>query len=411
MGSGAGRLAHLPNDTVKSKVSSLAVESRARTFDVVIAVWDTAFIQVFLDVCVPNQLTPGNLGALPGGSRYRVFTSREDAPALKASSALQRVNEVIPVDIVVMRELSSESRNRFNRLTACHRRALTDAGESGAGLIFLMADHLISEGAFAAALRRHAAGTRAVMCSGVRVNREAFVETLESRGGVRGVPSRELVSAALSNLHSFTHKHMINSECTPVLPIGVCWPVGNEGILARFCYLHPLLVDPQRREVLPDGTLDEHYIKRTCPIRDEVHVVDDSDELVIFEMSHADASFTHTRHGRMSRWRAAQMVSRCDTHQQSYWTQPIRIHSGELGPSWSSIEAQSALFADHATTLWQAGRWLTIRYLRVQARRVAKRYSQRRMRRSLDLLTHAAARRLHKFRKQATRAGRRVLVR
>jgi hypothetical protein len=387
------------------------VRSRANAFDVVIAVWGAAFRQVFLDICVPNQLTPGNIGALPAGSRYRLFTSREDAPTLEASSALQRVNEMIPVDIVVMRELSSESRNRFNRLTACHRRALTEAAESQAGLIFLMADHLISEGAFAAALRRHAQGSRAVMCSGIRVNREAFVESLETRGGVRAVPSRELVAAAMPNLHAFTHTHMIHSERTSVLPIGVCWPVRTEGILARFCYLHPLLVDPLHREVLPDGTLDEHYIKRTCPVRDEVHVVDDSDELQIFEMSHAEAAFTETRPGRMSRWRAAQMVSRCDTHQQSYWMLPIRIHSGDLGPVWNTVEEKSARFADHSTRLWEASRWLTSRYLKVQARRVAKRYSKRRMQRSLDLLMHAAARRIHKFRKQVTRAGRRVLVR
>lgn len=387
------------------------VESRAHAFDVVIAVWGTAFTQVFLDVCVPNQLTPGNIGALPAGSRYRVFTSREDAPALEASSALRRVNAVIPVDIVVMRELSSESRNRFNRLTACHRRALIEAAESNAGLIFLMADHLISEGALAAALRRHSTGSRAVMCTGLRVNREAFVETLEARGGVSGVPSRELVSAALRHLHSFTQIHMIGSTRTSVYPIGVCWPVRGEGILARYCFLHPLLVDPLRRDVLPDGTLDEHYIKNTCPIREQVHVVADSDELVVFEMSRADAVVTDTRRGGMSRWRAARMISRCDTHQQSYWTEPIRIHSADCGPSWNSVEEQSAIFADHSTTLWQASRWLTLRYLAVQARRVAKRYSQRRMRRSLDLLTHAGARRIHKFRKQATRAGRRVLVR
>ncbi len=396
---------------MKANLKLPIVESRANAFDVVIAVWGSTFTRVFLDVCVPNQLTPGNIGALPVGSRYRVFTSREDVSALEASPALQRVNETIPVDIVVMRELSSESRNRFNRLTACHRRALTEAAESHAGLIFLMADHLISEGAFAAALRRHAQGSRAIMCSGIRVNREAFVESLEARGGVRGVPSRELVAAAMPNLHAFTHTHMIHSERTSVLPIGVCWPVGTEGILARFCYLHPLLVDPPHREVLPDGTLDEHYIKRACPSRDQVHVVDNSDELQIFEMSQAEAAFTETRPGRMSRWRAAQMISRCDTHQQSYWTQPIRIHSGDLGPSWSSVEAQSARFADHSMKLWEASRWLTIRYLKVRARRMAKRYSQRRMRRSLDLLTHAVGRRIHKFRKQATRAGRRVLVR
>ncbi len=39
-------------------------EPPARSFDVVTAVWGPEYRQPFLDVCVPNQLTPGNLGAL-----------------------------------------------------------------------------------------------------------------------------------------------------------------------------------------------------------------------------------------------------------------------------------------------------------------------------------------------------------
>ena len=191
-----------------------ASKPRARSFDVVTAVWGQEYRQPFLDVCVPNQLTPGNLGALPEGSRYRVFTSREDVDVLESSSALQRVNEQIPVDIVVMPELSAPSRNRFNRMTACHRRALTDARESRSALIFLMADHFMSEGTFAAAVRRHGAGSRAVVCSGIRVNREAFIAALHARGGVRGVPHRELVSLALDHLHPFTRSHMIDGERT-----------------------------------------------------------------------------------------------------------------------------------------------------------------------------------------------------
>ena len=404
-------MAYLPDNQLKVDLTSRAAESRARTFDVVMAVWGSEFRQVFLDVCVPNQLTPGNLGALPPGSRYRVFTSQEDAHAFESSPVLQRIAAVIPVDIVVMGELSAVSRNRFNRLTACHRRALTDARERDAGIIFLMADHVISEGALAAALRRHSAGSRAVMCTGLRVNREEFVGTLRARGGVGGVPPRDLVSAALPHLHSFTHTHMIGTRRTSVYPIGVCWPVAGEGILARYCFLHPLLVDPLRRDVLPGGTIDEHYIKRTCPVREQVHVVADSDELVVFEMSPAGATLTDTRRGGMSRWRAAAMISHCDSHQQSYWAQPIRLHASDVGPVWDAVEERSARFADQATRVWRARRWLTLRYVKVQVRRAAKRFSGRRVRRSVDLVTHSAARRLHKFRKRAARAGRRVLVR
>ena len=52
----------------------------ATTYDVVTAVWGTEFIDLFLDVCIPNQLSSRNLPALPAGSRYRVFTKSADVP-------------------------------------------------------------------------------------------------------------------------------------------------------------------------------------------------------------------------------------------------------------------------------------------------------------------------------------------
>ena len=58
--------------------------------DVVVVVWGEEFRSRFLDVCVPNQLTPGNLGSLPAGSRYRVFTAPDDVPVLESSPAAGR---------------------------------------------------------------------------------------------------------------------------------------------------------------------------------------------------------------------------------------------------------------------------------------------------------------------------------
>lgn len=388
-----------------------AIEPRALTFDVVTVVWGPEYRQLFLDVCVPSQLTPGNLGALPAGSRYRVFTSREDVDALESSAILQQVNERIPVDIVAIPEVSASSRSRFTRQNVCHRRALTDARESRAGLMLVCPDHCISEGTFAAALRRHKAGSRAVVCTGIRVNREAFIAALHQRGGVRGVPPRELVSLALDHLHPFTRAHMVDGERTARRPTGVYWNVPGEGILARYFYLTPLLVDPLRRDVLLEGTIDGHYVRHACPVREQVHVVSDSDELVIFEMSHVDASVADSVPGGVSLWRAATMIGRCDSHQESYWSQPIRLHVRDIGAMWSPVEEHSARFADQATKLSAARRWLTFRYLKVRWRRASKSFSARRLRRSVALVTHSAARRGLKFRKRAARAGRRVLVR
>lgn len=389
---------------------------RARSFDVVTAVWGAEYCRLFLDVCVPNQVTPGNLGALPAGSRYRVFTSGNDADALKSSSALRQVGELMPVDVVVVRELSGSSRNKFNREASCHRRAVAEARESGAALIFVCPDHVMSEGTFAAVVRRHAAGSRAVVCTGLRVDREAFLRVLYARGGVGGVLPRELVALALDHLHPFTRAHMIDSDHAVRRPIGLYWKVPGEGLLARCFYLTPLMVDPLRRDILPSGTIDEHYVRQACPIRGDVHVVSDSDELALFEMSHLDTLVPGDALRYVSPLRTAVVMSRCDSHQQSYWAEPIRLHVRDIGQAWSKAESDAARFASRVVTLHKAWRWLTLREpkivwrdseLRQQLRRAAKQSSAW-CAHSVLLLTHGAVRHAQQWRKRAARVARRT---
>lgn len=335
-----------------------------KPFHVVTVVWGPEFRRVFLDVCVPNQLTPGNLGALPAGSRYRVFTSEDDVDVLEAG--LREVSGQMAVDLIAAPELSASDGTRFTRMTACHAQALRDAAEAGAALIFLSPDIVLSEGTLAAVVRRHDEGKRAVACTGLRVQREAFVEALRARGGTRGVPPRELVSLALAHLHPFTLAHMADGVPGSRRPIGVYWNVPGEGILARPFYMHPLMVDPPRRDARPDGTIDQHYLVHACPARDQIHVVTDSDELAVFEMSHVDAAVTETGPEPISRWRAATVLCRCDAHQKTYWRVPIRLHVREVDVSWKAIEAASARFARHVGWLRFPALWVYVTSRRVR---------------------------------------------
>lgn len=327
-------------------------------FDVVTVVWGAEFRQLFLDICVPNQLTAGNLGALPVGSRYRIFTSAEDLDALRASAVLRQARGVLPVDIIVEPESARQAPDRFRRMTASHDQALRDAALAGSALIFLSPDLIMSEGTLAAVARRRENGSRAVVCAGLRVNRETFIRAAEARGGVGAIQPRELVSLALAHLHPFTRAHMIDSRPSARRPIGVYWAVPGEGILARCLYMHPLMVDPVRREAMPGGTVDQHYLAHACPDRGEIHAVSDSDEMAIFEMSHVDAADTEMDPGAISRWRTAIVLSRCDSHQRSYWTNPIRLHVGEIGAAWQSAEKASAQFAGEAIRLRLPALWL-----------------------------------------------------
>jgi hypothetical protein len=116
-----------------------------------------------------------------------------------------------------------------------------------------------------------------------------------------------------------------------------------EGLLVRSFYLHPMLVDPVRRTVLPGGPIDSHYVRDCCPDLTECHVVDDSDDLVVFELSPAGRVISNERPGRgVSPLRLAAVAANCDRHQLSYWHRAIRLHSGEIDARWVAVEEASA---------------------------------------------------------------------
>ena len=329
----------------------------ATRYDLVTAVWGAEFIELFLDVCIPNQLSPANLPALPPGSRYRVFTTSADVPRLEASPRLDALRRVLPVDVVDVdmteADRSAKPRERWNthkRMIACHRRAAADAAIEERALIFLAPDFVLAEGTIAGLVRLHSRGARAVLTANLRLSREALLAELSARAGGAALAPRELVGLAMRHLHPWTRSLMADGTSTSDNPTAVHWPVWSgdtlQGVLVRSLYLHPMLVDPVRRTALPGGPIDSHYVRDCCPDLKQCHVVDDSDELIVFELSPVDRAIGRQiqRHG-VSLLRLAAASASCDRHQLSNWQHTIRIHAGEGDERWTAVEAASSRFA------------------------------------------------------------------
>lgn len=329
-------------------VDQQAVSAPAATFDVVTAVWGSEFIRLFLDLCVPNQLSAGNLAALPRGSRYRIFTTPADRAVLAASLVLDEVRRTLPVDIVEVEMAVADS--RYGMMTACHRRAVRDAAEARAALIFLAADVVMSEQTLAAVVRMHAGGARAVLSTGLRLCRESFLAAWRNHSDARALPPRDLVRLAMRHLHPSTDSQFVDGSSTNQVPTSVYWPVrtGDEldGILVRSLHLHPLMIDPVIRALVPQGTVDGHYLMECCPDADQFLVVTDSDEFALFELTPAGRTVGNAgSRGGVSMLRLAAMVARCDSHQRSHWKRLIRIHASDFDGRWAAAEAESAAFA------------------------------------------------------------------
>lgn len=341
------------------KASAKFNRPASAAFHAVTHVWGRKYLDLFLNVCIPNQLAPGNVPALPPGSRYRILTQSAHVDELDTHPMVHALREVIPVDIVVVEALDRQRgvAEGHDLMIACHQRAVADVIEANAAIIMLSADFVFSDNALAAVVRRHREGYRAVVNTGLRLAKESFLRLLdESRAPLAALSSRELVRMALPHLHPHTLSMFADARPFSRFPVAVYWRAGNDGLLARCLHLHPLMIDPMSR-ALPKSSNDGRYLARVCPDFSRVHVIVDSDELQMFELTSPKRTVVPSGGVGASAWRVAATAAVCDDHQVGYWRQhTVRLHSGDVDSHWDAAAAASDAFVEQALRLSPYGR-------------------------------------------------------
>lgn len=370
--------------------SAKADRPASTVFHAVTHVWGREYLDVFLNVCIPNQLAPGNVPALPPGSRYRILTRSIHVEELDAHPMVHALRTVIPVDIIVVDALDRQVgvARGHDLMIACHQRAIADILEANAAIIMLSADFILSDNALAAVVRRHREGYRAVVNTGLRLAKESFLRSLaESRAPLAALSSRELLRMALPHLHSHTESMFVDAHPFSTFPVAVYWRIGDEGLLARCLHLHPLMVDPMSRAPLK-GTVDGRYVFRACPDFSRVHVVTDSDELQMFELTTVKRPVIASRGAGASAWRAAVVASMCDDHQIGYWrTYTVRLHAGDFDERWALPAAASDTFAGRVLRLRPYGRMARRWFWLIERLRERRDRYKRALRRALRRVT------------------------
>ena len=376
-------------------MSTLPERPPSKIFHAVTHVWGREYLDLFLDVCIPNQLAPGNVPALPAGSRYRILTRSKHVSELDAHPMVHALRAVIPVDIVVVDAVDrhGDGPHGTELMIACHQKATADILEAGAAIIMLSADFILSATALAAVVRRHREGYRAVVNTGLRLAKESFVPAIATCGvPLARLSSRELVRFALPHLHPHERAMFSDAKRFSKAPVAVFWPVGDEGLLARCLHLHPLMVDPMLAQPLVYGTNDGPYLAQVCPDFSHVHVIADSDELQMFEITTIERQVIGATHAGISSWRAANMASRCDALQLHFWQRhPIRIHAADLDERWIEPALRAERFARRVMRQRPyaklAHRWLRVRQRADKRRaRLSKALYRQRKRVRLELV-------------------------
>ena len=314
---------------------------------VIIPVWGEAYTRCFLEVSLPSLLATGNIPELhqQPGHLVHIFTTAEDRRHIEGAPVFHRLLQHVDAHFDQIGIALSATDRRHDWMSDCHRKAIQLADERGAAMLFFNPDIVIASGAIKSLIRLLKAGKRAVQVLGVRLAKDEIVPLFkrnyssENRTVINIAP-RQLVSLGMKHLHELALCHIYNEEKGNLLPQQLFWRVGDEGLVARCFHLHPLLVYPTRQGAEFTTTIDDDYLRAACPDSESEHVVSDSDELCLFELSGRERALTAPTVGEFSiaKW----AVQRAKPHHFEHVCRRVILHSGMNNTTeWTRVQNDS----------------------------------------------------------------------
>jgi len=246
-----------------------------------------------------------------------------------------------------------------------HKHAAQIAYADRAYGVFLAPDMVLSDGSVAALDRLASAGKQVVLAAANRFT-YGCVDELEHQGlMMSGKPlvlaPRELVKTAFRHLHPETDGF---EWCSPYfcdVPTSSFWRVpGDDGALMHSFFWAPLLVDyaviEQHDTSYLDigGTTDGRYVALHFSNQDTIHVVTDSDEILLVSFTDESEYGYPVSTAWYKCWRPFANIYKAlnlhltlygpmgDDLKRCYYPIPVRFHSGEITPAWDAVERTAA---------------------------------------------------------------------
>ena len=326
-------------------------------FHFVTAVWGNEYTDLFLKVCLPNQLTDGNLFAFRDDARsaYKIYTSERNAEKIISSKYYKELQNVIPTFLYTVEELFQPHSKRHTEedhsriipsMTKCHRMAIAKANAEDAAIVFLAPDHVYSDGTFAAIRRIAQAGKRVVAIPGVRVVQETFtpefLRLFKNNNGHAPVSSRELARLGLSHIHPLTKQYYIDSNYFEKHPWHLYWRVGDNGLLGRCSHFHPLMVYPRNKNALPAQANDQDFYSMAVPDIKDFHIVTDSDEILCFDLTMGEKLNSRIKPRTFKELVfIASLLPNLKPMQLKFYRFKIKIHADDFSEEWAKVEKAS----------------------------------------------------------------------
>ncbi len=313
-------------------------------FHFIMVVWGEQFCELLLDVCLPSLLSPHNLPVFPyrDNSVFVIYTDSRSRPTIEQSESFAQLSQFMKVRVILLDQYLKG--DAFETFQICHRQAIVEAMAEDAAICFLAPDTVWSDGSLRQMAARTASGARAIMIPGLRLTRESFIPAMAevrraSGNGTISLSGRALTRIALRHLHPTSESLFWDYRPINFWSSHMYWWVEPGGMLARCFHMHPLMIYPESGASDFAESIDGDYIAAACRTPGSVYVVQDSDEMLGFEISPLLHCVGVFRKPSLKCLEIARFVSGHTNLQHRQFARiPIRIHSDNLSPRWAAME-------------------------------------------------------------------------
>ncbi len=260
-------------------------------------VWGDAFVGLLLDYALPSLFASGNLPALAAQFRLRflIYTTRRDYERINAFVYQHYATFAsVAFDYVLIDESWTISDHKYELMGSCHRHMIVRAYREDAGIMFLMPDTIYADGAYGALAPMIAEGRRAILMQGISTVGETFLPALGTAPEVRREPSvlsiapRPLMRLVIRHPHPITESQYLDAPGFTSHPSFMRWRLGARGCLAHCWHLFPLFIHPRRQADAFLTTIDGDFVSRAVAAPDDCHIVTNSDDFLMVEVSSRD---------------------------------------------------------------------------------------------------------------------------
>ncbi len=273
--------------------ASGAAGDRSMKFHFSIAAWGEAFLDVLCRIHLPSLLAPGNLPAFLEmfPLEYRLYTTPEDAETLSGMRGFRDFSRVVPTQVIAVPGLDlsdvHHSHRVFNDLMSM---AMRDAEQEGASLFMNNPDTCWGDGSFGHVGRLIREGKRGILNSAIRLDSRAFMRKVDddyslTQDGALVIANRELVRLGWETIHPYQRSTVWGQGNTSLMPSPIITPVEDEGYILNMAHMGSLCVISDNLNQDFQQTTDGDYINRVFPDYEDLHVLDDTDDFCVMELS------------------------------------------------------------------------------------------------------------------------------